>query len=110
MHYRVYLLGSDNRYQAAAPLCADDDRQAMEITMMLFDDCSTNFHGIELWEGPSLVIRRTTKVAWPKIDLEHLPANRRESVAKLAETLARGFQCVRESPEFMSALDRIRST
>ena len=109
MDYRVYLVGSNDRFRAAEYFSAKDDLEAEEIVQALYQSCSTSFHGVELWQGANLVIRRTNDQQWPMIDLRKLLDKRQESIAELEEALERSFDCVRESRQLISTLDSIRS-
>jgi hypothetical protein len=51
-HYRVYIIGSDGRFQSTVSLdCADDDA-AMQQAKQLVDD-----HDVELWQSARKIAR-----------------------------------------------------
>jgi hypothetical protein len=108
VNYRVYLLQIDNHIQAAESFSARDDREAEEVALALYGNCSTSFHAIELWQGPQLIMRRTGDITRPTVNLLELIERRQESVVKLEEVLAGSFECIRQSRQLMAALDEIR--
>jgi hypothetical protein len=98
----------DDHIKASESFSAKDDLEAEEVAMALHESCSTSFHGIELWRGPTRVMRRTDARAWPIIDLRKLLDKRQESIAELEEMLERSFECVRQSQQLMLTLDKLR--
>jgi hypothetical protein len=109
MKYRVYLTDAKKHFRAEESFSAKNAFEAEEIALALYGNCSMTFHGIELWRGPNLLMRRTRDGARPIVDLQNLTGKRQECVVGLAEMLVRTFECVRESRQLMAALDQIRA-
>jgi hypothetical protein len=99
----------DNHIRAAESFSAKDDSEAEEIALATYKKYSTSFHGIELWRGPNVVIRRTRDGARSALDVHELIGKRQESVARLQAMLERSFECVRQSRQRVAPLDQTRA-
>jgi hypothetical protein len=109
MNYRVYLIGADDRIKASESFCVEDDKAAQEVALALHENCSSSFQGIELWRGPTMVMRRTeTRAPRPLVNIRKLQDKRQEIVLRLEEMLERSFECVRQSKQLMLELEKVR--
>jgi hypothetical protein len=108
MQYRIYLMGSGGRIQAAESFMVKNDGEAKEVAKALYGSCGKRFDSAELWRGTEMVMRQVSDGVEASVGLQELIDKRQESIAQLEEMLERSFACVRESRELMATLNKIR--
>jgi hypothetical protein len=108
MQYRLYLIGADNRIQAAESFIAGNETEAREVAAAVHGSCSTSFDSVELWQGSHLIMRQCSGAVRVTTEVQKLIDKTQESVAQLEEMMERSFTCVRASQQLMATLRTIR--
>jgi len=109
MQYRIYLIGRNDRIRAGESFIAKSDLEASEIAKALYGCCSTSFDSAELWRGTERISRFVSSNVRATTELQEIIDKREENIAQLEEMLERSFECVRQSQQLMTALQKIRA-
>ncbi|MGE0223696.1 MAG: hypothetical protein AB7S57_10570 [Acetobacteraceae bacterium] len=105
MQYRLYLLTSDKHIRAGQSFAAQDDSEATAIGATLYDACSDEFAGYEVWRGPVMLKHgRPAGIT----GLEEIIQARQQSLLDLEDSLQRSFACVHRSRRLLETTDRLR--
>ena len=107
--YRVYLLDSHGRIEAAESFSASGNVDATEVAASIYDACSDVFGGFEIWHGGERISQagtgatRQSKPAFDEAIQRH-----QDTVLDIEEKLFRAFACVNRSRKLLETSAKLR--
>jgi hypothetical protein len=109
--YRVYLLDTNGRIEAAETFSASTDDDAADVACSVYEASNDVFSGYELWAGEQFIstmknpqIKREKKRNFDAAVQRH-----QDTVLELEEKLQTAFACVKRSRKLLHASARIRT-
>ena len=108
MEFRVYLLDTNGHVQAAHPLSAVSDAEAVELARLLYVSCDDVFSACEVWRGATRIHQIRPPLAGPVEALAALSRRRQHLALEMEETIASSFSCMRSSRKFLAEMDTLR--